>query len=71
MASRFVATVILVLIAAAVSGFLVAAGWIPWTYPVIAFAFALAGWGFVARPKRVAAPLGYRRRHPEDARRDL
>jgi hypothetical protein len=35
-------------------------------YPFIAFVFVLAVWGFMTRRKRPAAPLDYRRRHPED-----
>src|SRR3954447_8737738 len=30
------------------AGVLVAAGWLPWTYPVALFAVGLIGWGFVA-----------------------
>ena len=35
-------------------------------YPLIAFAFVLAAWGFMARRKRPVAPLDYRKRHPEE-----
>jgi hypothetical protein len=34
MASRFFALVSLLLIVAGIAAFLVAAGWIPWTYPI-------------------------------------
>ena len=48
MASRFFALVSLLLIVAGIAAFLVAAGWIPWTYPI---GLCLAGfvlWGFTA-----------------------
>jgi hypothetical protein len=69
MASRFIASFFLVLIAGAVGAFLVSAGWIPWTHALVIFVFALAGWGFAARRRRPAAPLEYRRRHPEEQAR--
>ena len=47
MASRLFALIALVLIVAGIAAFLVAAGWIPWTYPVIAFVIGLILWGFV------------------------
>lgn len=56
MASRFFFTFTTLLIMAGGAGFFVAAGWIPWTYPVVFFAVALAVWGFVARRKRPVAP---------------
>jgi hypothetical protein len=66
MASRFFFTISALLISAGAAGFFVAAGWIPWMYPLIAFAFVLAAWGFMARRKRPVAPLDYRKRHPEE-----
>ena len=48
MASRLFALITLLLIVAAVAGYLVAAGWIPWTYPAALFVVGLIGWGFVA-----------------------
>ena len=66
MASRFFFTVATLLISAGAAGYFVSAGWIPWTYPVIALVFVLAVFGFVARRKRPVAPLDYRRRHPEE-----
>ena len=59
MASRFFALVSLLLIVAGIGAFLVAAGWIPWTYPI---GLSLAGfvlWGFKAlrRTRRPAPTL--------------
>ena len=48
MASRLFALVALVLIVAGIAAFLVAAGWIPWTYPIVLFVTGLIVWGFVA-----------------------
>jgi len=48
MASRLFALIALLLIMAGIAAFLVAAGWIPWTYPVIAVVVGLSVWGFVA-----------------------
>ena len=48
MASRFFALVALLLIVAGIAAFLVAAGWIPWTYPVALFLAGFVLWGFTA-----------------------
>jgi hypothetical protein len=48
MASRLFALITLLLIVAAIAGYLVAAGWIPWTYPIALFLVGLILWGFVA-----------------------
>jgi hypothetical protein len=48
MASRLFALIALLLMTAGIAAFLVAAGWIPWTYPVIAVVVGLIVWGFVA-----------------------
>ena len=48
MASRLFALTALLLIMASIAGYLVAAGWIPWTYPIALFAVGLTVWGFVA-----------------------
>jgi hypothetical protein len=55
MASRLFALITLLLIVAAIAGYLVAAGWIPWTYPIALFLVGLILWGFVAlrRGRRV------------------
>lgn len=46
MASRLFALIALLLIVASVAGYLVAAGWIPWTYPVVLCLVGLLAWGF-------------------------
>ena len=48
MASRLFALLALLLIVASVAGYLVAAGWIPWMYPVAVCLIGLIAWGFVA-----------------------
>ena len=48
MASRLFALITLLLIVAAIAGYLVAAEWIPWTYPIALFLVGLILWGFVA-----------------------
>ena len=60
MASRLFALIALLLITAGIAAFLVAAGWIPWTYPVIAVVVGLIVWGFVA----LREPAGQRLRSP-------
>jgi hypothetical protein len=52
MASRFIPITALILIHAAASGFLVAAGWVPWTVPAAGAALALVAMGFAARRRR-------------------
>jgi len=47
MVSRLFALVALLLIVAGIMAFLVAAGWIPWTYPIVLFVVGLIVWGFV------------------------
>jgi UPF0716 family protein affecting phage T7 exclusion len=66
MASRLFAVVALLLIVAGIAAFLVAAGWIPWTYPVVLFALVLLAWGFVAvrRTPRPAQPITARGGRP-------
>ena len=56
MASRLFALITLLLIVAAIAGYLVAAGWIPWTYPAALFVVGLILWGFVAlrRTRRIS-----------------
>ena len=57
MASRLFALITLLLIVAAIAGYLVAAGWIPWTYPIALFLVGLILWGFVTlRRGRRATP---------------
>ncbi len=48
MASCLFALIALLLIVASIAGFLVEAGWIPWTYPIALFLVGLIVWGFVA-----------------------
>jgi len=57
MASRLFALIALLLIVASLAAFLVAAGWIPWTYPIALFAVGLIVWGFVALRRRRRAPV--------------
>ena len=59
MASRFFALVSLLLIVAGLAAFLVAAGWIPWTYPIGLFLAGFVLWGFTAlrRTRRPAPAL--------------
>ena len=58
MASRLFALVALVLIVAGIAAFLVAAGWIPWAYPIILFVAGLVVWGFLAtRRARRPSPV--------------
>ena len=66
MASRLFALVSLALIVAGISAFLVAAGWIPWTYPAALFAIVLLGWGFAAvrGMRRPAQPITARGGRP-------
>ena len=48
MASRFFALIALLFMAAGISAFLIAAGWIPWTYLAGLFLVGFILWGFVA-----------------------